>query len=214
MKNQRYGLIAGIVAAGVLLGAAWLLFRPAPSAASTTQPVNSTSVGSLVDDPSSFLHAGGKQAIDVSISPKLLNLTRGENGTVTIVLHHISNSSDYPTLHVVAKGSSGMMVLPSFAKNMTAFERSQYIIQGKKPPGLMSLSPYISYSPSAVDIAAGENATITATVNLPKDFPSEMVGKTLQFNPALTITNVKNASPSEQQSVQVFPDYFTVFLEG
>lgn len=209
MNRQRtysiLGALTALVAVGVVVG---IFVSPSSSLASDTMVMDT------VSGPDEFLAAGGKSAVVTDISPKVMNMKRGESATFTISLTHNAATTDFKTLNIVAAGVNGMLGLPSSVNSTTVEEKVALLEQGKTVPGLIPLSTFVTYSPAQIMLDAGETKSITATVTIPKTLPDEMVGKSIHINPDLKVIELQDAPPERQSDVVVFGDVLSIVVES
>jgi hypothetical protein len=217
LQRANAKIIVGIGIAIASVAAILILAMSAQSRPSASQPVPATegqSINSLAGPDAYLLSGTGRSAIVVNATPKYVNLTRGESTTVTLNVSHRVGNNGFPVLQIIPSGVSGDFGLPSSNATMTSEERTELIKQGKPVPGLIPLSSFVKYSTPEFELKAGETKSIQMTITLPKDLPDEAVGKGIQFDPKLIISEMQNVSPDRSSDAIVFSTIVTVSVVG
>jgi hypothetical protein len=112
--------------------------------------------------------------VSVSVEPGSLTIARGTSVTVPLTVVVTAGQNQQPHLTIQLIGNGGDNSTGVILNNGTS----------------LSFNRYMSFSPSTLNVSDGVEGHATLTITIPTNFPSELVGKQLQFN---IITNVPGA---------------------
>ncbi|MEX0862275.1 hypothetical protein [Nitrosopumilus sp.] len=130
-----------------------------------------------------FLERDGIRSVVTIVHSESVDVTRGNSVITSLTLTHEANDAKAKSVTLEPRGTIGVITPEPYASMYTSEERSQQLRENGEITGSISLSDYVSYSPSQVTIAPGESVVVSMMIDIPDDFDERlMVGK-LPFQP-------------------------------
>lgn len=153
---------------------------------------------------------GVNSAISVTPSEKQLKLGDDNSVVTTLQISHQANDVRAKAVSVEADGVVGIYVPKS---NVDLEKSTQQIVDEFKATGTISgsldLSSFVTFTPSNVEIAAGETATIQMQITIPQNIIDSLEEESLDFNP-----NVYRTIQYEDQKIGMYNDGSVTVLLG
>jgi hypothetical protein len=143
-------------------------------------------------DRDTFLAEGGKAAVVMERPTDIVKVARGESVSTPIIIKHIAGSNPSSYVDVKISAPNGYILYPaSLAATTTEEERQQASLTGKLIPGSIDLGTLVLTNDANAHAKVNPGATYTAHVTfaIPKTFPDEMVGKTMDLPIIITATD-------------------------
>jgi hypothetical protein len=149
-----------------------------------------------------FLAAGGKAYAEVTIADPsgaveaapIFQASRGSNVDIPVGIAYRAGSLPFDSITITPIGTTNGFIPAYIAKTSSMDERVAAIQETGKVPGAIELNSLLTYSPQEITVAPNETKEIVVSVNLPLDWPDQMVGEKLWFSLAFAPTNSKITS--------------------
>jgi hypothetical protein len=143
-------------------------------------------------DRDSFLAEGGRAAVVMERPTDIVKVARGESVSTPIIIKHIAGSNPSSYVDVKISAPNGYILYPvSLAATTTEEERQQASLTGKLIAGSIDLGTLFAATDADAHtkVNAGASYTAHVTLMIPKTFPDEMVGKTIDLPIIITATD-------------------------
>ncbi|AIC15564.1 exported protein of unknown function [Nitrososphaera viennensis EN76] len=143
-------------------------------------------------DRDSFLAEGGRAAVVMERPTDIVKVARGESVSTPIIIKHIAGSNPSSYVDVKISAPNGYILYPaSLAATTAEEERQQASLTGKLIPGSIDLGTLVATNDANAHVKVNPGASSTAhvTLTVPKTFPDEMVGETIDLPIIITATD-------------------------